>query len=329
MNTERRQAREAVEAAREATDLFGPVHGSQRAGRREYRRLAALLHPDGGGDVEVFERLVALFDEWRSPAGAIVGRRGTYTLGRIVGQGSVSVVYEATSDAGRPVAVKVPRSAASATFVERERAALRRLAQFTDDPANAWLAPYFPRLLDTADVDGGRPVNVVSAHGRAQGFVDAAAVATADGLDGRDWAWIHRRLLRAVAGAHRIGLVHGAVVPENILIHPEGHGVVLAGWSFAAEPGQAPAGRIASRRDLYPPGAEPAGPALDVYMLHATMAQMLASGERRQRMFAAGCMQASPRMRPAAVDLLEEYDDLLEDLYGPRTFRRFPYTVSA
>jgi len=39
---------------------------------------------------------------------------------------------------------------------------------------------------------------------------------------------MHRGLLKALAGAHRIGLVHGAVVAENVLVHPEKHGVVLA-----------------------------------------------------------------------------------------------------
>lgn len=341
MNTETLQAIEVVTAARVPADLFGPAHGSPRAGRREYRRLAALLHPDrSGGDPVVaaaFELLVARYDEWRDADGAVIGRRGRYSVIGSPRQGSVGVVFAATSESGDPVAIKVPRSARSGRFSERERSALRALGALTDRPANAWLAPYYPRLLDTAellDVGSGatRKANVLSAHGVAQGFVDLATVASArpEGLDGRDWAWIHRRLLRAVAGAHLAGLAHGAIVPENILIHPEGHGVVVAGWSFAAAFGEPLPGRIASRRHLYPPDShELAGPALDVYMLHATMRTMLAPTERRQLAFAAGCMQSAPGMRPDAVALLDEYDELLEDLYGRRRFRPFPYTVSA
>jgi hypothetical protein len=102
--------------------------------------------------------------------------------------------------------------------------------------------------------------------------------------------------------------------------------VVLAGWSFGSEPGDTlpRADRVAPR--LYPPDdRRTCRSELDVYMLHATMRLMLASDERRQRAFAVGCMQTSPRMRPDRVGLLDEYDDLLDDLYGPRTFRRFPY----
>ncbi|ALG86644.1 hypothetical protein ACH46_05905 [Gordonia phthalatica] len=323
-----------------ATDLFGPIGGSARTGRREFRRLAALLHPDrAAGDATVtqaFERLVVLYDQWRSPSAVVTGRSSSYTLTPTAMQGSVSVVYAATSAEGDAVAVKIPRTEAASRFLRGERSALRRLEAFTADPANAWLAPYYPRLLDTAraevDADAVRPVNVLSAHGAAEGFVDLATVAAAlpGGMDGRDWAWIHRRLLRAVAGAHAAGVVHGAIVPENILIHPEGHGVVLAGWSFAATPGARLPGRIASRRDLYPADLdEPASAALDVFMLHATMRALLAPSERRQQAFAAGCALTAPRMRPTAVALLGEYDELLEDLYGRRRFRPFPYTVSA
>ena len=46
----------------------------------------------------------------------------------------------------------------------------------------------------------------------------------------------------------------------------------------------------------------------------------------KQRRFARGCAQDDPSRRPDAVDLLTEYDDLLEDLYGERTFRPFAIT---
>ena len=40
--------------------------------------------------------------------------------------------------------------------------------------------------------------------------------------------------------------------------------------------------------------------------------------------FALGCLLAGPRRRPAdAWQLLAELDELLERLYGPRTFRPF------
>jgi hypothetical protein len=44
MNREELEARRVVADARTAGDLFGPADGSRRDGRREFRRLAALLH---------------------------------------------------------------------------------------------------------------------------------------------------------------------------------------------------------------------------------------------------------------------------------------------
>ncbi len=59
-------------------------------------------------------------------------------------------------------------------------------------------------------------------------------------------------------------------------------------------------------------------------MAHHLMLRML--GEQtheRMKVFADGCMQDNPRLRPDAVDLLGEFDELLDLLYGQRTFRPF------
>ncbi len=58
-------------------------------------------------------------------------------------------------------------------------------------------------------------------------------------------------------------------------------------------------------------------------MAHALMLELLGRGETRQRAFATGCMQDRPARRPDAVDLLDEYDELLDELYGARVFRPF------
>ncbi len=350
------QMLDTVSAARVPADLFGVVGGPAHTAKRIFRVYAARLHPDRAAAAGLdptaaavaFDRLNSLYQQWTaggkpttgagSTTGAgftIAGRNGTYTAAGRPASGTVSAVYAGADADGSPVAVKVPRRPASSRFNKGERVALRAVAKLVAGPGNAWLAPYFPALVDTATVvdDAGdeRAVNILDALGTREGFVDLATVAGAlpGGLDGRDWAWIHRRLLRAVAGAHLAGVVHGAIVAENVLIHPEGHGVVLAGWSLATTPGRPLPGRIAGRADAYPPDiAEPASPALDVYMVHALMRSMLAPGERRQLAFARGCMQSAPGMRPTAASLLAEYDELLEDAYGRRRFRPFRYTVA-
>lgn len=342
-----------VTAARTAADVFGPYGGNPREAKRTYRIYAAGLHPDRTGAsgldktvaTNAFRRLTDLYSHWTatdcSPGDAgtpsdafiVVGSAGTYTADGSPTDGTVSAVYAGTSSTGERVAVKVPRSPSSNRFIDAERVALTKLENLTSTQGNEWLKPYFPQLVDTVESGSGtdgRKIDILSPLFRHDGYTTLAAIQSAlpQGLDGRDWAWIYRRLLRAVAGAHMAGVVHGAIVPENVLIHPEGHGVVLVGWSLSAAPGDKVPGRVASRKDHYPPDPdEPASTAFDVYMLNSLMWSMLAADEIGQRRFATGCMQSSPRMRPSAKDLLGEYDSLLEHLYGRRRFREFPYKV--
>lgn len=336
-----------VEAAAVPGDLFGsPASDSAalRTARRRFHRLSMLLHPDrvDPADAErasaAFARAAELYRRWQADAGRnedgavrLIGSGGSYVLGPRFMLGSVADLFRAVDGAGTPVAVKIPHAVGSNVLLETERAALADLVASAAD-GNDWLLPYFPRLLDHANVvdpsDGTRrSVNVLD--DLTDGFVTLADIRAAhpDGLDGRDWAWMHRRLLRAVAAAHRAGWVHTAITADNVLVHPEQHGVVLAGWSFATRPGDVPAATIGSRRGAYPPEAAdraPATPAWDVYMTHALMLDMLGDASpKAMRQFASGCMQTRSRRRPDAADLLAEFDDLLDRLYGRRRFRPF------
>ena len=322
------EARTSVLEAHEPQDLFGPrAQGpaSVRAAKRTYRRYAALLHPDRAGDPAAFLRLEELYREWADgpdrTAPMVIGRLDAYPVGELLAQGSVAAVYR-----GSDGVLKIARRPASNRFLENERAAYRALAELTS--THEWLRPYYPRLRDIGAIAGTddqvRQVNVLAA--RSEGFVTLADVHRAypQGLDGRDWAWMYRRLLRAVAGAHRAGLVHGAIVADNVLIQPERHGVVLAGWSFATPAGTPLPGRIGSAS--YPPEATAGGPVTgkaDIHQLHTLMIELLNPAEPAQIAYARGCLQENPRMRPSADALLDEYDELIGRLYGRRRFRPF------
>ncbi|PWW60386.1 protein kinase family protein [Actinokineospora spheciospongiae] len=333
----RADALERVERAGSAAGLFGsPTTDPKRRAeaQRLYRALASVLHPDvtGEGDTRAHAasaELNRMHHEWTR--GATVELRtatGTYRIGEPFAVGSVANVYRADG----PHVVKVVRNPALNPLLHSEWDALRALERFTD--RHRWLRPYYPRLLDTSGALGRGERAFTVLDPLVDGFVTLADVRRAfpGGLDGRDYAWMHRRLLKALAGAHRLGLVHGAVTAENVLVHPEEHGIVLAGWSFAVESGQ----RLLAtgKSTAYPPEVrrgEPVTTATDVHMAHTLMLDLLAPDEKRQITFARGCAQDRPSRRPDAVDLLGEYDELLDELYGARVFRPFalPPTTGA
>lgn len=110
------------------------------------------------------------------------------------------------------------------------------------------------------------------------------------GLDGRDWAWIARRLLMTLDAA---GATHGALDLDTVLVAPEAHGIVVTGWTGRGRDGPA---------------------------LARLFEEVLGSGIRddRQRRFAERAADLEPRRA------LTEYDLLLSHLYGERRYRPFP-----
>ena len=166
--------------------------------------------------------------------------------------------------------------------------------------------------------------------GALNGFASLVQVRAAfpRGVDPRDAAWMWRRLLVAIGAAHRAGVIHDAVLPEHVLIHPAEHGLVLVDWCYSGRPGDPLPAVVARYRDRYPPeilARQPAGPDTDFWLATACMTELM--GGRAPApitAFARGCMLASPRRRPQdAWQLLGELDGLLGRLYGPRTFRPF------
>ncbi len=195
---------------------------------------------------------------------------GRYLLGPVVARGGMSVVYRGVDTRlDRPVAVKVmdPRLAADPAFrarVEREA----RTAARIDHPA---VIDVFDHGIDSrADpdgplvflvmelVDGGTLRDVIRARG-ALGVPAAFAV-----MDG---------VLSGLAEAHRLGMVHRDVKPENVLISTarelkvadfglvtaaaqagQSHAGMIMGTAAYLSPEQVTTGAADSRSDVYAAG---------------------------------------------------------------------------
>jgi hypothetical protein len=306
-------------------DDSGPGAASGRAGYA-YRMLVKIVHPDvapAGRSATATAALARLSALWADRDGRVLTtKRATYRIGDLVASGDIADLSELDDNA----LLKLPRRPGDNDLMRAEAAALTTLWTEGEPKHRA----YAPRLIETfthEDQTGARrTANILE---RAPGFVSLAEVRTAfpQGLDPRDAAWMWRRLLAGLGWAHRAGVVHGAVLPEHVLIHPAEHGLVLVDWCYSVTPGATIPAIVAKHRDRYPPevsAKRPATAATDIYLATVLMRRLIKDPPPALRRFADGCSYDAPRMRPQdAWQLLGEFDELLEDLYGPRRFRAF------
>ncbi|CAG6392608.1 molecular chaperone DnaJ [Streptomyces cocklensis] len=317
--------------------LTGGFPAEPREAARHYRRLARLLHPDTApaGRAEqaaaAFARLTAA---WQARHETVTGGRHRYVLGPVLAEGGLATVRGARydSDGDRHAAVlKIPREPRDNDLMEHEADVLTRL-RTVGEPRHRAYAPTLIESFRQRHPDGTE--QVVNAFVPLTGFHTLAEVAAAHpgGLDPRDAAWMWRRLLTALGWAHRARLVHGAVFPEHVLIHPELHGLVLVDWCYATATGTDVPVLLHRHAGSYPPEALahlPATPATDIHLASLCIAQLTGDlAPPQMRAFLRGCTLPEQERRPQdAWQLLAELDDLLERLYGPRTFR--PFTMPA
>ncbi|MBM0274067.1 protein kinase family protein [Micromonospora tarensis] len=313
-----------VAAARTDADLFGAEQPARR-----YRELVAALHPDRlpadpAVRAEALDAFVHVTTRWQARRVTVLG---DYRIGAPAHSGDLADLY----DVGADRLLKLPRRPTDNDLMAREAHALRTIAE-RGDPR---YLPYLPRLVDElrhrdATTGAERRINVVAT---APDLHDLHEVRHAypDGLDGRDVAWMWRRLLVVLGLAHRAGIVHGAVLPRHVLIEPDAHGVVLVDWCFSAPIGGTIPALVPGHQDWYPPEVvqqRPCGPGTDIWMATQCMTSLLdRHAPRELRTFAQGCRQRFLSHRPDdAWRLLRELDQVLDRIYGPRTFRPFTLT---
>ncbi len=222
---------EASERPRIVAELCG--------GNRELERLALALlqHYDG--------------PESPLPAGPYPVELGPFTLERELGAGAHGKVYLARR---RPldgfVALKLmrpgPGMSAFVEQVRREAGRARRIPSVhvvpVFDAGRIEGGPFYVEMAVCADPDEASPGSI--RIGRSLHEERLALSAT-------EAVRLVEDLARAVQAAHRTGVVHGDLKPENVLVTPETRRVMLADFGIAtslaasAAPGSTPIGTVA------------------------------------------------------------------------------------
>ena len=306
-----------------------------------YKTFRVKLHPDRfqpdnamvARATVVFQKIEQLWQLAQSPAVILQGKNSSYELGDLIGTGDIAEVYKATCSekpvkSGAPsdeCIVKMPRVSGAEALLELENKRLKSLAAAS---VNTSYGNYVPIVAETLKLQGhkGKTATVFFRPFNGIGYsLEDVKTKHTSGLDGRHVCWIFRRLLTAIGFAHKQGIVHGAVLPQHILVEPKSHGLQLCGWIHSVEFGKLISIVPQSHRDLYPDEVlkkKYAGPETDIFMAAKTMLAIANNDlPKRLAMFFKSMLLDSPSMRPAdAFALEEEFVVFMDSVYGKRQF---------
>ena len=351
---------EAVRLVNRATapeDLFGKNPDAEVM-KRAYRKMAALLHPDKVKDpkskkkaTEAFAKLTDWYERAEhklsngtygdakalSKPVVITTKKATYMITQRLASGDLSEVYAARDHDGNALVLKVPRSPVNNDLMKNEADRLKWM--WNEAPTKGLKAmAHIPVLADSFDLQQGggvrKRVNVLA---RLDGYVTLADVLQAypKGIHWLDAAWMFNRMLGALLIAHQADIVHGAVIPTNMMIcpeHPAAHNGVLIDWTASVHAKDVIKIISGPYKDYYPPevmAKKPATFGTDVYM--AAMCYLaLLGGNVATRAFPDG---THPRLKGlfracwlGAAHRTQDVYELYKEfgvLTGPRRFRPF------
>ncbi|MBX0330605.1 hypothetical protein K2Z83_23385 [Oscillochloris sp. ZM17-4] len=342
--------------ASEPEDVFGALGADPAEGlRRQYRAMAVAAHPDHNPGQwaaanEAFRQLQGWYEAaLRKLADGAYGqieRIRVSSGGRTyVGYadpiaGDLCDLYPARC-AGEPALLKVARSPHSADLLQAEARSLRRIdRELAGQPVRAHF-PTFVEAFTMRDAAGGqRQINVLR---HEEGTYSLAEVLRAypRGLHPADAAWMFNRTLAALGTAHGMGIVHGAVLPAHLLIRPSDHNGILIDWCYSVPIGEPIKAICRPHAADYPPEVadkQAATPATDLFMAARLMARLLGGGDgeppasapRPIQALLRACLIPSPARRHSdAWQILEDFREILGELYGPPAFRPFRMPSSA
>lgn len=330
--------------------IFGPL-GDAATLKRRYRELLLIIHPDHNparaamANVAV-TRLRDLFAvAQQQVAQGIYGMRPlisvTSSLHEYIGYeqplpGDLCDLYPCMVES-EPMLLKVTRLPRNNDLMAAEAQALQRIEM---NLAGLAVRAHFPTLVESFLIRDSlhvqRQSNVLR---REQGTYSLAEVLRAypNGLLLADAAWMFKRLLAALANAHDMGLVHGAVTLAHVLICPTDHNGILIDWCYSVPIGTPLKAISRPYADDYPPEVPaklPATPATDLYMASRCLVRLLGgSGDantlppsvpKAVQALMRSCQLASPQRRANdAWQLFDDFNELLQQLYGPPKFRPF------
>lgn len=312
----------ALATVTDARDFFEP--DKDRA-LRDYR---AILHPDrypGEPDKaaradKARKKLEEMYDFLKKPIHSLKSPKRTYGLRSIMlRNGDVSDVWLANTETEEELRylLKVSRVPEGAAILKAEATNLKKVLAAAGTSVYAELLPV---LCESFPIRDGMQ-KMVNVFLREEGLYTLEQVKAKHGaVDHRHVAWIFKRLVSVLGLAHRAGIVHGAVLPQHVLINPVTHKIVLVGWGQSVAIGGVVKYGSASHRDVYPVeivNKHPVGPGTDICMAARCACWLTSSMPNKMGQFFRSCMLGGLKMRPTdAWELHDQFDVCLREIYG-------------
>lgn len=354
-----------VNGARAFSDVFVVGSGDTTAKlgdiKRTYREAVRHVHPDRlavcdkdtGSEAfqmltEYYQQAIAFAQTGRSSvansAAVFESGRAKHTVkSRLTEDCDAAACFlTETEKAGikTETFLKVSPTSTDNDLLAAEAEVLRRLRE-SGDPKR-WI--FYPELVDTFAIQDKTMRLRANAIVWLDNFVNLETVKRAypAGIEPLDAAWMWRRLLWTLDDAHQKGVIHGAVLPQNVMIWPEKHGLILVDWCYSVQktgdhyqPIKAVVGR---QREWYPEEVlvkkEPT-PATDLVMAARVMVHLMGGDPTKgqlpisvpRQLKAYFLEHARVGAKPqGAITLLAQFDATLEQMgepYFPRKFRPF------
>lgn len=295
--------------------VFGLTNGKER-----YRALSKMYHPDKWKTDPLVYPLAedlqtAINAEWQE-----YNSGGTGQDGLLIARGDLADIYLD----GRNIK-KISRG--DNDLIEREADILKKMNAHHDFEAHAQF--YVPRLVGLRYNDDDMAINTIaySEDVLPEQLFSLAQLARAydHHIPIKAAGWIWRRVLAALALGHMIGVVHGAVTPDHILLKPgvqgeKQHRGYLIDWAMAVDNDE-PIGVMSAKwHELYPPEValkQPATPAVDIYMAAKSMLWAFMEMPPDMRRYFERCTNPSNFARGwKFVELVNLWDDLMYNRLG-------------
>lgn len=281
----------------------------------------------------------------------VATKQETYTLTHTLPKTDTSNVYSGTNSKGEQIILKVSRKPVDNDLLLAEKKHLTEVRENAETKTLSTLL-YLPVLKDSFLNQSGnisQAVNVFASGSDKYYSLLEIRKAYPNGVPLEHAAWMFNRVLQALEAPHFLGIIHGAILPQNVIINPATHQGILVNWDFSVKAGASikAISKDPLQRSWYPREVFEKGPAFtgtDLYMAANLFIYLCGgsigmgtfpdgweksngataqSGYRKIRGLINACRLPATKRLFSVHELYDDFKEALAEIFGKPVFREF------